>query len=165
MKSIYLVRHADAHAGHSYDSDHDRELTADGAGDARRLGRFLAATDQIPDRIFTSSAVRAEETATLLPDGGQWMADVPIEARRNLYEGGVQDVLETIQGIDSSARAVLLVGHQPTWGEVVRRLAGDARIRVPTGTGVRIDLDIDAWTDAAFGDGIVEWVLPPRLLR
>jgi phosphohistidine phosphatase SixA len=93
------------------------------------------------------------------------MADVPIETRRNLYEGGVQDVLETIQGVDSAARAVLLVGHQPTWGEVVRRLAGDARIRVPTGTGVRIDVDIDAWSTTAFGDGVVEWVLPPRLLR
>lgn len=165
MKSIYLVRHADAHSGKSYDTDHDRELTADGEGDARRLGRFLAATDQIPDQILTSSAVRANDTATLLPEGGQWMADVPIESTRRLYEGGVQDVLEAIRAVDGSMRSVLLVGHQPTWGEVVRRLAGDAQIRLPTGTGVRIDMERNKWSAAQFGDGVVEWVLPPRLLR
>ncbi len=166
MKTLYLVRHAQAHSGTSYDRDHARELTADGERDARRLGRFLSATDQIPDRLVASTAVRARDTASLLPDGGQWAVDVPLRTERSLYDGeGEEDVLRAVHAVDAEAESALLVGHQPTWGDVVRRLAGDARVRLPTGAGVRIDVSVDTWTEVAWGAGVVEWVLPPRLLR
>ena len=165
MKRIYLLRLVDALPREDFESDHARELTGEGDRDARRLGRFLSATDQIPDRIVTSTAVRARATAAELPEGGQWMTDVPVRETRSLYECDAEDVLEEIRTTGADARSVLLVGHQPTWGAAVRQLAGDARVNLPPCACVRIDVETDAWDTIQFGDGAVDWVLPPRLLR
>lgn len=165
MKRIYLVRHANALPREDFESDHARELTGEGDRDARRLGRFLSATDQIPDRIVTSTAVRARATAAELPEGGQWMTDVPVREARSLYECDAEDVLDEIRTTGADARSVLLVGHQPAWGAAARQLAGDANVNLPPCTCVRIDIDTDDWASVEFGDGRMDWLLPPHLLR
>jgi phosphohistidine phosphatase len=165
MKTVYLLRHAQAESSSGVESDHERELTAQGERDARRLGRFLGATDQIPDRLVTSTAVRARATAVHLPEGGQWMADVPMREVRELYDGDAEDVLDAIRATGDAAGSVLVVGHQPTWSQTVRRLAGNAQIKMPTGTCACIDVDTDDWEEIAFGDGAIDWLLPPRMLR
>lgn len=164
MKIIYLLRHAEAESAAYYDDDHDRELTTQGYRDARRLGRFLAATDQIPDRFVTSTAVRARQTTEALPEGGQWMSDVPLRASHTLYQAESADVLEEIQSAGTQDRAILLVGHEPTWSTTVSQLIGAANVSLPAGTCVRIDMHADDWSNVDFGEGTLRWMIPPKLL-
>lgn len=164
MKTVYLLRHAEAEPPRYYDDDRDRELTTQGLRDARHLGRFLAATDQIPDRLITSTAVRARQTANALPEGGSWMVEVPQRASHALYEAESADVLEQIQATGGEARSVLLVGHQPTWGTAVSQFVGAANVSLPAGTCVRIDAEGDTWNEVAFGKGTLRWMIPPQLL-
>jgi phosphohistidine phosphatase len=163
MHTLYLLRHADADPAEYYDDDRDRELSSDGLRDARRLGRFLSATDQLPDQLITSTAVRARQTAEALPEGGQWMADVPLRTSHAFYEAQPADVLDEIRSTEKDVRALLLVGHEPTWSTTVSQRVGAANVSLPTGTCVRIQARVDAWSDLDFGDGTLHWMIPPKL--
>lgn len=164
MNTIYLLRHADAEPAKYYDDDRDRELSSTGERDARRLGRFLAATDQLPDQFVTSTAVRARRTAEALPAGGEWQAEVPVRPRHSLYRAQPADVLDEVQATEDSVRALLLVGHEPTWSTTVSQLVGAANVSLSPGTCVRIDVNGDDWGDLSFGDGTLRWMIPPKLL-
>lgn len=163
MNTLYLLRHAEAESAKYYDDDQDRELSADGREDARRLGRFLAATDQRPDQFVTSTAVRARQTAEALPDGGTWTAKVPLRPSHTLYRAQPADVLEEIHATDEGVRSLLLVGHEPTWSTTVSQLVGAANVSLPAGTCVRIDTS-EGWSTLSFGDGTLRWMIPPKLL-
>jgi phosphohistidine phosphatase len=165
MNILYLLRHAQAEPGRDYDDDRDRPLTDTGRRDAGRLGRLLAATDQLPDGIVTSTAVRARQTANALSDGGHWAVEVPLRSSHALYQAQPADVLEEIQSLPDELGAVLLVGHEPAWSTTVSRLLGSANISLPTGTCVRIDTADQSWGEVQFGDGMLRWMLPPSLLR
>ncbi len=164
MNALYLLRHADAEPAKYYDDDQDRELSSEGQSDARRLGRFLAATDQLPDQMIASAAVRAHQTAEALSEGGEWMADVPLRTSHSLYRAQPADVLAAIHSTDDGRRALLLVGHEPTWSTTVSQLVGAANVSLPAGTCVRIDVGSSQWGDLSFGDGTLRWMIPPKLL-
>lgn len=164
MHTLYLLRHAAAEPPEYYDDDRDRALSADGARDARRLGRFLSATDQLPDRMIASTAVRARQTAEALPEGGDWKVDVPLRTQDGLYQAQPSDVLRTIQSTDDDVRSLLLVGHEPTWSTTVSQLVGAANVSLPTGTCVRINARGNRWQRLSFGDGVLHWMIPPALL-
>ncbi len=164
MNTLFLLRHADAEPPKYYDDDRDRELSSAGQQDARRLGRFLAATDQLPDQFVTSTAVRARETAEALSEGGEWRTEVPHRPSHALYRAQPADVLEEIQATEDGVGALLLVGHEPTWSTTVSQLVGAAKVSLPAGTCVRIDANGDAWSTLSFGDGTLRWMIPPNLL-
>lgn len=165
MNSIFLLRHAAAHHGRAYDHDKDRELTPEGVQDARRLGRFLGATDQLPDCFVTSTAVRARQMTDALPTGGQWNVEVPLRSTHALYEAEPADVLEEIQATKQEVRAVMVVGHEPALSTVASRLLGSANISFSPGTCVRIDAGPDRWQEVEFGSGVLRWMIPPTILR
>jgi len=164
MHTLYLLRHADAEPARHYDDDRDRELSSTGRRDARRLGQFLAATDQLPDQMSASSAVRARRTAEALLEGGEWGAEVPLRTNHSLYRSQPADVLDEIHSADDGLRALLLVGHEPTWSTTVSQLVGAANVSLPPGTCVRIDASVRRWGDLTFGDGTLRWMVPPKLL-
>lgn len=163
MKTIYLLRHGDAESAASYDDDHDRQLTEQGRRAMRRLGQFMAATGQVPDRFVTSTAVRARQTVEALMNGDAELADLPLRASHALYQAEPVDVLEEIQTTGTEAQSVLLVGHQPAWSTAVSQFVGTAHVSLPPGTCAQIDVPADQWADVAFGSGVLRWLLPPRL--
>lgn len=164
MKKIIFFRHAKSDWNAAFDHDHDRPINKRGRGDARRMGRFLAEIDFLPDRIVTSSAVRARTTLELAMDEGKW-DDVPIEVTDRIYNASVQDVLVVIQSQSDMYDRLLLVGHEPTWSSIVGRLAGAANVRVSTATMARLDFEIPSWKEVAFGRGQLRWLVPPKLRR
>ena len=159
-KHLLLFRHAksDWHAG--IKDDHERPLTKRGSEAARVMGRVLAAADQVPDLIVTSSAVRARTTVELAHAAGGWTC--PIETSDALYDTDATSVLEEIRGLPDSADRVLLAGHEPTWSELTSRLIGGGDLRFPTAALARLDLDVARWRDATFGSGVLVWLLQPK---
>ena len=124
------------------------------------MGRVLAAADQVPDLIVTSSAVRARTTVELAHEAGGWTC--PIETRDALYETDATSMLEIIRGLPDSTDRVLLAGHEPTWSELTSRLIGGGDLRFPTAALARLDLDVARWRDATFGSGVLVWLLQPK---
>ena len=160
MKTLLLFRHADAASRRDYATDHGRPLTERGQQDAQAMGRFLAAIDQVPDRVVTSTATRARQTLTRARTAGAWSDRV--RTSDALYEASAQDVLAIAQKTASDADALLLVGHNPTFTEAVIRLIGGGNIRMATGTIARIDLSVDAWTNVQIERGRLRWLIGPK---
>ncbi len=125
------------------------------------MGRFVAATGLAPDYAVTSSAVRARTTLELAMEAGGWTC--PVDVTRRLYDVGVDDVLGLVAESSDADPAVMIVGHQPTWSDVVYTLTGGS-VRIAAGTLVGIDLGIESWNNTRPGIGELAFTIPPRLL-
>jgi phosphohistidine phosphatase len=108
---LILWRHAEAATG---EPDAARPLTERGRRQAERMARFLAPRLPADLRVIVSPARRAQETARAL--GRSYETVERIAPRCSVAE-----ILDAA-GWPGSERPVLLVGHQPTLGEVAAKL-------------------------------------------
>lgn len=163
MKSVLILRHGKSDWDAGYDSDHERPLARRGIRAAELMGRFLSHIDQVPDQVISSTAVRARSTAELGIEAGQWNS--PALYTEALYGASVGSVLELLRRIDDSIARLLLVGHQPTWSELISELTGGATYRFPTAALARVDLDADHWDEVQTGNGTLVWLVTPKIVK
>lgn len=158
MKHLLVMRHgkSDWSAGRS---DHERPLNKRGVAAAKAMGTALAAMGEAPELVLTSTAVRAATTAELAAEAGSWNA--PIAYREALYGTSAQGALEVAMEADPEASAVMLVGHQPTWGALVSHLTG-ASVAMKTATVAKIELYVRDWTDVLHAHGELVFLIQPR---
>ena len=162
MKTLLFLRHGKSDWDADFGDDHERPLNKRGRKAAKRMGRFLAESGTLPDRIVTSTAVRAQSTLDLVQEAGG--IESPVRATRALYLAGPNDLLREIRAEEDAAEVLLLVGHQPGWGEMVGRMIGEAAVRFPTAALARVDVDVESWAEVAFGRGELVWLVPPKAL-
>jgi phosphohistidine phosphatase len=156
-----MLRHAKSDWQADYGGeDRLRPLARRGRRAARTVGRFLAATGQVPDRTIASPALRAQQTLDLARLAGGWSCVA--ETSEALY-GGPDDVLHAVTQGDP-AGMLLIVGHEPAWSAVASRLTNGARFRLPAASLLRLDFDTEGWTDLD-GQGQIRWLVTPRLLE
>ena len=163
MRSLILFRHGKSDWDAPYATDHERPLANRGKEAARRMGRLLSQTHQVPTLAVSSSAVRARDTLQLAAQAGRWHCPMRIESA--LYESSAQAVLAWIKGLDENPETLLLTGHEPTWSELAGQLIGEATVKVPTGAMLRIDFAIGHWQELQFGSGVLRWLIPPKLVQ
>lgn len=162
MKHLYFLRHAKSDWSAGFSSDHERPLAPRGEHAASEIGRFLTAIDQEPESVIASTAARARSTAELAKEAGGWKTE--IETSRDFYEAVPGTLLLTIRRQPDEISRLLLVGHQPTWSEAVGLFVGGAEVKMVTAALARVDLGIERWEDAAFGRGVMCWLVTPKLL-
>jgi phosphohistidine phosphatase len=112
---LILWRHAEAADGAP---DHARELTAKGNKQAAKVAAFLRQHLPEEHRILVSPAARAQQTASALT------RDITL-APTISPGASAQAVLQAARWPDAGG-TVLVVGHQPTLGEVAAQLLGCA---------------------------------------
>lgn len=127
MMDLLLWRHAEAHEDSPDGSDLARELTARGAKQASRVAAWL--DRQLPDgaRIFCSPARRTLQTADALGRKYKLRAELAPDA-------SAQALLELVQW-PTGKGVVLVVGHQPTLGQVVAQLLQTGQPEAPIRKG------------------------------
>lgn len=112
---LILWRHADAESG---EPDLQRELTAKGEKQARRVAEWLHTRLPQSAKIYVSPAQRAQQTAQALAD----ISEHKLRIVDDLAPGATaSDVLAAADWPNSKA-AVVVVGHQPTLGLVASQL-------------------------------------------
>lgn len=158
VRQLLLMRHGKSDWDADYGPDHDRPLSRRGVRSARLMGRMLAESDLAPDHVISSSAVRALSTAQLAAESGRWTAEVVANA--GLYETGVDSVLGFAAEAPDISR-LMLVGHQPTWSMLVRKLTG-AFAEMKTASVAVIDLPIGRWAELPESGGALISLYHPR---
>lgn len=110
---LILWRHAEAEDGMP---DHARKLTAKGVKQAEKIAAFLR--QHLPDehRILVSPALRAQQTVAALTDHFTLAPTIAPGAN-------AKAVLHAARW-PAAGGTVLVVGHQPTLGEVAAQLLG-----------------------------------------
>jgi phosphohistidine phosphatase len=154
---LYLLRHADAGDPEAWlGPDEDRPLSAKGQRQAERLGRHLADTRFRVDALLTSPKVRAAETAAIVGD----LVGVRPQIEERLAEGVDRDAVREILADVRHPDAVMLVGHDPDFSDLLSTLTG-AELRMRKGALARLD----APEDLADGGATLRWLIPPDSLR
>lgn len=161
-KLLVLVRHAKSSWRHPGLADHDRPLNRRGLRDAPRMAARLAARATAPDRIVTSSAVRARTTARTFADV-LGLGPGSLEVRPELYGAGSDRVLKTVRGLDDRHGTVILVGHNPTFTELGNGLSAERIGHVPTCGVVTFGLASVRWARADWGRfELIDFDFPKR---
>ena len=116
---LWLLRHGEA-VPHDSKPDADRELTARGERQAVAAGEGLARLGVEFAACYTSPKVRARDTARLACQA----LNIEPEDAESLSDGfSREDALELLLAHDDDAR-VLVVGHEPSFSQVVFDLTG-----------------------------------------
>ena len=144
MKALLILRHAKSSWDHPGLRDHDRPLNPRGRRDAPRMGRLLAERELVPDRIVSSTAVRARTTAELA--AAEFGEEVEIETTYDLYGASPDGYIEVAEGMGGTAERLMLVGHNPGSTSLVWRLAGEGE-SMPTAALAAVELHIDDWSE------------------
>ena len=161
MRVLYVLRHAKSDWSAAYGGvDHERPLNARGLDAARTMGRKLADRQAVPDRILCSSAVRTRQTIELAVEAGAWNRSTILE--RSLYLASPGTAIDLLRDQSDEAHSILLVGHQPTCAELVRRLTGDDPPRFVTAAAACVHLDIASWSEIEPYRGRLAWFSTPK---
>jgi phosphohistidine phosphatase len=135
-RQLWLLRHGEAVPYDSKADDGDRELTARGERQSVAAGAALARLGQEFAAAYTSPKKRAADTARLACEA----LNVSPQEEDVLADGfDRKDALELVGRHDADAR-VLVVGHEPTFSQVVHDLTG-ARLDFKKGAVVAVRLD------------------------
>ena len=165
MKTLLILRHAKSSWDHPGLRDHDRPLNPRGRRDAPRMGRFLVERDLVPERIVSSTAVRARTTAELA--AGEFDPEVEIETTSDLYLASPDNYVDVVEAMGGAEERLMVVGHNPGITALVWHLTGDGE-HMPTAALAAVELDIDDWPElgsARRGRLIGLWrpkALPPQ---
>lgn len=162
MLNLILFRHGKSDWNAAYANDHERPLANRGREAARQMGLMLRHADQVPELAISSSALRARDTLHLAARAGRWDCEMRSDSR--LYEATAAEVVDWLHGLQGAPATLLLTGHEPTWSELASLLIGDARIKVSTGSMLRIDFGATRWSEVTPGSGLLRWLIPPKLL-
>ena len=163
MKRVILLRHAKSDWSAEHANDHDRPLNKRGRRAAAMMGRYLAGIEQLPDRVISSTALRARDTVDRAGAAGGW--DRPVRWSAELYEATPDAVLELIRTEDDTATSLLLAGHEPTWSLLAEMLIGGGNLRIPTAAMLRVDFAASSWRDVDVATGTLIWQVTPKLLE
>jgi phosphohistidine phosphatase len=155
-----LLRHGKSDWNTTYQGDRNRPLSRRGERASATMGLVLRKMGEIPDRVVSSPALRAEATATIARLSGGW--DAPLEIAEGLYGYGPEAALEVAARCGGDAERLMLVGHEPTWSDLARHLTG-GRVAVRTATVLAFDFDVASWSEVLLARGTLAYALHPRM--
>lgn len=165
MKRLILLRHAKAVAKSL--RDFERALAPRGRAQMKFVARHLEGEGLKPDLALVSPSVRTRETWDLT---GQ--TDVPVRFDQRIYEASDDDLLSVLREAEPTAGTVVLVGHNPAFEDLARRLVRTGgeddlarmQAKYPTASVAIIDFDLDDWAKIAPRTGrLVGFATPASL--
>ncbi len=162
MKTVILFRHGKSDWSASYSLDHDRPVANRGIKAAKRMGLYLREIDNIPDRVISSTALRAHTTAQLAIESGGWNRELNLD--RDLYGASPGTVMAVLGEQDDSYDTVCITGHEPTMSSFIYQYTDAGYLRFPTATMARIDFDINSWSALGSSRGSLRWLTRPKEL-
>ena len=120
-RRLIVLRHAKSDWSGGV-TDHDRPLAGRGRREAALAGRWLRENAADIDLVVCSSATRARQTWKLVAK--QLDNIPPSRVDDRLYAASIRGLLAVVRKLPDSARAVLLIGHNPGLEELVADLGG-----------------------------------------
>lgn len=159
-RQLLVLRHAKSDWSASQ-TDYQRPLNPRGSGAASTVGKFFARAGIDPQLVVSSSAARARATAERVLEAAQ--LDCPLELDDALYESSVELTLQRLRRLDEALDLVMVVGHQPTWADLISHLSGGSLVHFPTAACACLDL-LAPWSQLGAGGASLRWLVHPKLL-
>ncbi|QJP34983.1 histidine phosphatase family protein [Nonlabens sp. Ci31] len=161
MKRLIVIRHGKS-TWELQVRDHDRVLTQRGIDDAHLIGEALKDLNVDPDQIWTSTAARALQTATLVSEYFNYSLS-KLELKRELYTFSSDELIHVISNAEDAIETLVIFSHNNGITDLVNDLGSTRFDNVPTTGVVAIDFDSNSWS--CLGKGITKFHLFPKLLK
>lgn len=162
MKTLSLLRHADADWGPKGSKDFDRSLSDAGQSQCLEVANYIEQQKSKPDLILCSPAKRAIETCNKVQETlkDRWAVE-EIEA---LYLSTSTQLIEEIQQVSDDCNHLLIIGHNPTLQETCWLLSGksdsalmrEVEKSFPPATYSTHIFDIKHWSEVDKGRGVLK---------
>ena len=164
MKKLTLIRHGKSSWDDSSLSDWERPLKDRGKKDALLIGYQLAEEKIIPDKIISSSAKRAYDSAKRIAECIKY-PESKIAITDDIYLAGLPQLVQLIQNLKNKWEHVFLFGHNPYFTELPNLYGKTKILNLPT-TGVyQITFECDKWADISLDNGKNTYFLTPKQLK
>lgn len=122
MKTLLILRHAQALGTEVGGSDKTRKISPNGVADAQALGKLMARDGLQPDAVLCSAATRTRETLDAVMGA---LDDAAVDYLDRLYNADFDVLLNAIHEASDEAETLLLVAHNPGIHTLAARLAAE----------------------------------------
>ena len=112
MKTLILLRHAEANANNKYAEDHGKDLSRRGEQDVIEIALRLLGRDITPTSCLSSTATRTVSTAKKTIKTLNLSADI-LKTDARLYLATHSDILNVIGEQENIISELLVIGHNP----------------------------------------------------
>lgn len=146
MKKLLLLRHGNAASRVGNMTDYDRPLDSTGKKQITIISNKLTERNQLPDLIFSSSAVRAISSAGFIQNKKPVISIIETDL---LYSADIFEYMDIISAQQNSYETIMIVAHNPTISGFISKLAGK-HIGMGTGNLCILQIDIKKWSDLSF---------------
>jgi len=169
MKTIGLFRHGKSDWGDARARDFDRPLNKRGRAGAAIMGAHILDEATRWDRVIASPAVRVAQTIEYAAQAAH--SRIPINWDRRIYLASSATLLDLVREQDDKLKAVLLIGHNPGFEDLIFDLVPDdgssplrdlVEEKFPTATFAILQADADRWSDLAEGCARLVHLMRPR---
>lgn len=159
VKKIIIVRHAKSSWSDFSLSDFERPLDERGLRDAPIMTEVLKDAGHFPQKLVSSSAVRAKSTAEFFSKTFQ----IPIEQVDGLYHGQPDDYLEQMVLLDEQIQCVAFFGHNPGITYLANEIQSGVTDNIPTCGIVVAEMPLEiAWKNADWSKMKLKHILTPK---
>ncbi|HPD63865.1 MAG TPA: histidine phosphatase family protein [Bacteroidia bacterium] len=159
MKQLFIVRHGHAQNQTAGKSDHERPLSDPGRDEVRQLSETFRKNGFVPEKIISSTALRALETAKIIASAFEIHAD-EIVAEDLLYSFyDTNDFIDMLQTYVNDCQKVCVVGHNPLLAEMIFAFTGKQIVPLSPASAVVIEIESDSWQTLTTQKGILKFVV------
>jgi len=163
MKTVFLVRHGKASHDDALLEDIKRPLTAEGRKRTKRIARYLADKNIGIEKLITSPAVRAFETAKILACELEISpADFIIE--NTIYEAMPDQIFNVLFALPDDVNRVMIVGHNPALSLFASHFMHSPFDSLPTSGVVSLHFNTGSWTETGICKAEVAFMIFPSML-
>jgi len=163
MKTLYLARHTKSSWEMEGVDDFHRPLQAKGIQKAKKAARYLNDLHIKVDKITSSPAVRALETARLIAAGiGFPKEKILIEPK--IYEGSINKIVECIYATEDEFDSLMIFGHNPAITHLANLFLDPGVEFMPTMGIACVSFNTDKWSSIPLTKPKNEFILFPKSL-
>jgi phosphohistidine phosphatase len=175
MKYLTVIRHAKSDWSTGV-SDHERPLNERGLRNAPVVARFLGRTYlgmnetpallPRPERLVTSTAMRARTTARIMQEELGYNPGIVVEESR-VYLAEAKTLLAMVREFDDAWSHVMLFGHNDGLSDFVRKLLQRDHLgkSMPTCAAALLEIPWPSWAAVDWNEARLVGYVTPRLIE
>lgn len=144
-RDIFIIRHGNAYFNNfGMIDDIDRNLDVEGIKEAIDMGECLKDKEISFDKIYSSSASRALQTAVIV--ARTLHVDMKkVEIKSELYLASVKSIIDTIRNSKNSNKSIAIFAHNPGVSDLAWKT--NQHINVSTCGVLHYEIEIDNLSD------------------
>ncbi|GJM61557.1 SixA phosphatase family protein [Persicobacter diffluens] len=162
MKTLFLIRHAEAVEGGYHEPDFERLLTQHGVFSAVKTAEQFKLQNWNIDLMLISPARRTEMTAKLISE----QLSLPTEKLsyiEDLYNGTVRTLMRAINQVDATVNHLAIVAHHPGIPYLAEMLTDQTIGYLQPAGLIKIDFEIESWEEVSQGLGTLKAVIQEEI--